>query len=812
MLGLLFFAELVVQPGRLLYSDYSDMLSLHLPAKRFEVRSWQQTGEVPLWCPYNFGGMPFVHDLQSSAFYPPHLPLLLLPEEHIGAALSWLIVLHVIVAGWCMFAYARWRGLGTAGALVAACGYMFAGKWLLHVLAGGHYNMVPLAWLPLVLLWLEQAICRGSLLRATWAGMAFALIVLGAYPYVTLYAGLFVALWALGTVLDEGGYLGRREHSCLRLAAALGRWAALGAWTAMVAVDLGAVQLLPGLEAAGQASRSLGVAASEATLAEGLRSLIGLVGPPLTADPNWVWENRVGLGLLWLGTAALAVVLCGRRAWFEAAVCLVLIGFALGGAAALQALPGFRLFQLPSRALLLLAFPVALLVGRATQALFTPGGVPTDVRLRSRRALLKVTGAVLVLLGVHAVVSRLRGEQLPFHFYWLAVVPLVLAAWWLLGRPERSWPRWVWAWGLVLLADLWAVGWPLVAVRSEADIYALSPCVSYLADHRHEHGRVLDIQPAGQSANATPLWPGLPTVAGIEPVRGFNPIDVLRYKEYLQFLTDQDAPLHPLDRMFTSAVLGTFPIKNQSLADLLGVRYLVQPADMPLDATVPDAAARKSWQKVAEDSKARTFNFIASTPSGDDCGLRPLPPYQVYENRNALPRAFVVPQAAPLPERAAALAALKGTHFRRTVLLEDFEPVGPAKSAAGQFRAAAIEEYLPNRVIVRTQTDAPGYLVLTDVWFPGWTCSVDGRETRLYRADFLFRAVTVPAGSHEVVFTFTPASYRWGKCISLVGLATILGLSLGTLARSRALRSDSVQSRQDVRLHAAARALHPQRC
>ena len=155
-LGLLFFSELLLHPSQTLYSDYSDLLTLHLPAKHFLVRSWQEHGEVPRWCPYNFAGMPFVHDPQVSAFYPPHLPLFLMPEDQLGAALSWLIVLHVIAAGWCMYAYARYRGLANTGALVAAVGYMFAGKWLLHVLAGGHYNMVPLAWLPLVLLWLEQ--------------------------------------------------------------------------------------------------------------------------------------------------------------------------------------------------------------------------------------------------------------------------------------------------------------------------------------------------------------------------------------------------------------------------------------------------------------------------------------------------------------------------------------------------------------------------------------------------------------------------------------------------------------------------------
>ena len=195
LLGLLFFGELVHYPTQVLYSGHSDLLAMHLPMKCFLVRSWQQTEEVPLWNPYSFAGMPLVHDVQVAAFYPLHWPLYLLPEELIGAAMSWLIVFHVLIAGWCMFAYARSQGLEGTASFVAALGYMFAGKWLLHVLAGGHYIMIPLAWLPLVLLLMERAIWQGSIVHATWAGTVFALIVVGTHPQMTLYAGLFTAVW-----------------------------------------------------------------------------------------------------------------------------------------------------------------------------------------------------------------------------------------------------------------------------------------------------------------------------------------------------------------------------------------------------------------------------------------------------------------------------------------------------------------------------------------------------------------------------------------------------------------------------------------
>src|SRR5439155_5299724 len=101
---LLFFMMLVLHPSEILYSPHSDLLAEHIPAKRFLVRSFQETGELPLWCPYHFAGSPFVHDIQVAMFYPPHLALLLVPQDRVGFAVSWLVVLHVLLAGWAMFA------------------------------------------------------------------------------------------------------------------------------------------------------------------------------------------------------------------------------------------------------------------------------------------------------------------------------------------------------------------------------------------------------------------------------------------------------------------------------------------------------------------------------------------------------------------------------------------------------------------------------------------------------------------------------------------------------------------------------------
>jgi len=284
---------------------------------------------------------------------------------------------------------------------------------------------------------------------------------------------------------------------------------------------------------------------------------------------------------------------------------------------------------------------------------------------------------------------------------------------------------------------------------------------------------VLDRDVPIPGAAATPLGGGAPLalLAGLEPLRGYNPLDNRRYKEYLQFIAGADEPLAPLDGPLTFPVIGNFPIRNKPLLDLLGTGYVLQPASFA-DLDSDWRLAEPGWRVVGEDGAAAGYDFTSD-------GLRPLPPYTVYENTSAFPRAFVVPEARPLPERARVLEALTTTDLRQCVLLEGWEgPVRPGGSAA-TFRPAEVVESRPNRVTVHVGAGPAGLLVLADVWYPGWQCTLDGRAVPVYCADYLFRAIELPEGEHTVVFSFEPASYRLGRLISGAALAAVLGLLLG---------------------------------
>ena len=65
-------------------------------------------------------------------------------------------------------------------------------------------------------------------------------------------------------------------------------------------------------------------------------------------------------------------------------------------------------------------------------------------------------------------------------------------------------------------------------------------------------------------------------------------------------------------------------------------------------------------------------------------------------------------------------------------------------------------------------TDATGYLLLTDMFYPAWEATVNGVSAEILRANYAFRAVLLESGSHHIEMTFNPPSWQLGRNISLV--------------------------------------------
>jgi hypothetical protein len=142
---------------------------------------------------------------------------------------------------------------------------------------------------------------------------------------------------------------------------------------------------------------------------------------------------------------------------------------------------------------------------------------------------------------------------------------------------------------------------------------------------------------------------------------------------------------------------------------------------------------------------------------------------KIYENLDVLPRAFLVYDWQWQPDVAASVAAMNAPDFdpRQTVvLIGEGEAPAPVSRPSGQVE---ILSYEPERIVLGTESETAGLLLLIDAYYPGWETAVVGRPAPLYQADGLFRGVMIPAGEHEIVFNFAPASLAVGWIVSAVG-------------------------------------------
>lgn len=163
--------------------------------------------------------------------------------------------------------------------------------------------------------------------------------------------------------------------------------------------------------------------------------------------------------------------------------------------------------------------------------------------------------------------------------------------------------------------------------------------------------------------------------------------------------------------------------------------------------------------------------------------------YQVLDN---LPRAYMVGRATVVAGDEQAIAIMREATFEpaKEVLLHegtgyDYGWDGP--------RPVELAAYSAGEVVVRTDSDAPGYVVLADAWYPGWNVYVDGKREPIQRANVMFRAVQVPAGQHEVRFRYEPIAFKLGAAISLM-VAGALAIAFISEILIRVLRKQNGQT------------------
>lgn len=175
--------------------------------------------------------------------------------------------------------------------------------------------------------------------------------------------------------------------------------------------------------------------------------------------------------------------------------------------------------------------------------------------------------------------------------------------------------------------------------------------------------------------------------------------------------------------------------------------------------------------------------------------------WQLRRNLAAYPRAWLVhyarirPPAADAETRAGLMRSLTFMNdaiwrekdrtvldLRQIALIEtdDEERIqrflSPTEVDASE--SVTIVKHEPARVEIKAVLSRPGLVILADTYYPGWRLTIDGEPAPIYRANRLMRGAAVLAGEHTLVYTYEPASFRFGAAISVGGVIFLLFLTI----------------------------------
>jgi hypothetical protein len=175
---------------------------------------------------------------------------------------------------------------------------------------------------------------------------------------------------------------------------------------------------------------------------------------------------------------------------------------------------------------------------------------------------------------------------------------------------------------------------------------------------------------------------------------------------------------------------------------------------------------------------------------GEHDALIEKPTIKVYRNKRVLPRAFLVEDYVVKPDASDALSLVSQPDFnplRQIVLEEDpvWDPNAPASPAKDDSSVVRIVEEHHNAIELLARVVKPSVLFLADTYSPGWNASVDEVRTKIYLANYNFRAILLPTGEHRVVFRYEPESFYYGVWITSGTLVLMLLVSLRSIRQQR---------------------------
>ncbi len=707
-------------------------------------------GQFPLWNVLSGMGAPLLANYQSAFFYPPNWLLFILNSVGGTPGVAWgftfLAMLHLIWGGWGMVYVLRKLGASPLSQAIGGTAFALSGYLV------GRLEFISMVWVAAWLPWVirytddiaspvfglpksdKKAWLPGKLI------VCLSFQLLAGHAQLTWYTIELAGLWLLaGVIRSKAKQLGVQ---------ALLRFMAAG----IVAAGISAVQLLPTVEYLLQSQRASQVEITEAlTYSFWPWRLISMVAPDFFGNPGegtfWgyasFWEDHAYLGLLVMIMVFSTVSKTLRKkkqpqdlldAYALRFLWIIGIGgllLAFGKFSPLypflyKYIPTFDMFQAPARYMVWVVFSFIILAAVGMDGWIYPSGKGL-YWLR-----LGTAGAFAIAVGAGLGSIMLSDVRLTFikatALAGLLGLGVGISA--LLTR-YRSSPRLNLAWQLgvfsLVFFDLLISGWKLNPMV-DIDFYRADPSV---------------VERLGSGSNQKRLYMS----GGLEYFLKFNRF--LRFDDY---------------RAYESwSGLKTTMLPNINL--LHGIASVNN-----FDPFVP--ARYSAWMNLLDrTTEIRKTNMLSRMNVAKE---------MVFSGRSPAGVSFVEIEssgeaawyscASFLPADEALLLKMAQNEFRTDILYVENPDAEATTCFSERDDAVEVIHHSASEIEIVIGKNRNGWLLLSQVHYPGWTAKIDGQELKTYRGDYLFTAMPVPAGDHSILLKYQPVLFVIGGLLSILML------------------------------------------
>lgn len=713
-----------------------DVVTQMYPWKHLVINLWKAR-QIPLWNPNNFSGSPFLANFQSAVFHPlnflffitKYQTLFILPEID---AWSIMILLQPLLAGIFTYLFCRELRINKTPSVLCAISFMFCGfitVWMAYGTLG-----YAILWLPLVLYGIEKSFNRINFYSPLLISLPIAASFFSGHFQISFYVFIASSFFLIFKLL-----LTHNVKKFLFSSFFLG-----------IGILLTALQLLPTVELHQLSVRPM-FGVSEVVPWQHLLTLIApdFYGNPVTRN-DWFGHYAEWSGFF--GVIPLTLVfwsLFKRKkplVWFFAFLCLGSLVLTrstflidLLGRSGIPVLSTSS----ASRILSLFAFSGAVLSAFQFEQLIREWSKKKNLK---KYLFLIIVSAIIIfgiwifLLVVHPfppdkIYIAKRNFILPtaiFSTFCLLVV---------FGFFSGTTIRRVLPFIILVLTgfDLLRFSSKWMPFDAPKHVYPSVPVLEYL-EKKVAPDRLFGY--FGMEMQNYYQIPGF---------QGYDPLYILRYGELLMAADDGKIKI-PSNRGVGLKRREKYTIP---LLNLMGGKYVLHAiADDRYLWTFPFWEYPDQFEQIYKDDK-----------------------YEVYENKKAFPRAFLVYDYQVEKERQKAIDTMLSEKFdlAKTIVLEE-QPLDKPQKPKNQrdIGRAEIVRYSPREIDIEITNPSVGFLFLSDNYYPGWKAFIDGKDTKIYRADYTFRAVFVPEGKHRLKFFYDPLSFKVGLKITLFSALVLI--------------------------------------